>query len=67
MAYKRPSEEQAIVLMKLFTNWLQFWIEDMGEEPENRGGLTAEFGIMQIEGLQECLERVKKKLEQSKN
>jgi hypothetical protein len=39
----------------------------MGEEPENRGGLTAEFGIMQIEGLQECLERVKKKLEQSKN
>jgi hypothetical protein len=65
MAYKRTSEEQAILLMKLFTNWLQVWIEIMDEEPENRGGLSVEFGVMQIEGLQQCLERVKRKLENS--
>jgi hypothetical protein len=65
MKNKRSSEEQAIVLMKLLTNWLNFWIESREEEPEN--WFSADFGIMQIEGLQKCLERVKRKLEKEQN
>jgi hypothetical protein len=65
MRGKRSSEEQAIVLMKLLTNWLNFWIESKEEEPIV--GFSADFGIVQIEGLQRCLERVKRKLEKEKN
>jgi hypothetical protein len=64
---KRSSEEQAILLMKLLIHWLEFWIEDEKEKPKNRAGWGSEFGITQIDGLQQCLERVRLKLEKSKN
>ena len=60
----RSSEEQAIVLMRLLTHWLNFWINTKEEGPVD--SLGPDFGIVQIKGLKKCLDRVEKKLEKEK-
>jgi hypothetical protein len=66
MARKRSIEESALMRMRLLSHWLNFWIEDL-EDPEIMLSESADFGVMQIVDLQACLERLKVKLEKSRN
>jgi hypothetical protein len=52
--------------MRLFSGWLEFWIEEKALPPEERV-IHVDFGITQIEGLQKKLELLKEQLEKSKN
>jgi hypothetical protein len=63
---KAVREERVITLMRLFSGWLEFWIEEKALPPEERV-IHVDFGIMQIEGLQEKLELLKEQLKKSKN
>lgn len=62
MKIRKSTEEQAIVLMKLLSNWINFYLEMKEEEVEDEGVCGVDFGIMQIDSLQGCLERLKQKL-----
>lgn len=57
-------EQHVIILMKLFTSWLNVWTENCELPPEER--LEPDFGLVQIRGLQVRLKQLEEHLEKSK-
>jgi hypothetical protein len=64
---KRAIEEIALSRMKLLSSWLNFWMEDVDQDPDLWYTSSVDFGVTQIVDLQECLERLKVKLERREN
>jgi hypothetical protein len=64
---KRAIEEIALRRMKLLSSWLNFWMEDVDQDPDLWYTSSVDFGVTQIVDLQECLERLKVKLERRGN
>ena len=62
---KRRTLEQVVILrMKLLSNWLTFWEEEVNECADDGVALNVSFGLLQLRDLQKSLSKLEARLQE---